>query len=264
VSGEEQKSGLAVYTSVFGRYGRVWPPLHPDPLTRYLLVSDAGEDVPGWELVPVDSRLFDSARLANRCQKMLFHTHLSSVRASVYIDANVRPVAPLGPLFSAFIASGADLGMYRHYARSTVRDESRASVARKKVQDLGALDEEIGFYAAQGFPDSGGMWEGSVIFKNHDSPKVLGAMEEWWALYSRFRTRDQFSLPFVIWKHGLQVFDLDGVTPPREHFFVRLQASSAGLSNRLARYAQARERENATWGQIYRLGKSLGRLGRRP
>jgi hypothetical protein len=195
----------------------------------------------------VDPSGFESSRLANRRQKMLFQNELSNSGVSLYIDANVRAVASLAPLFEAFISSGADIGMYRHYARSSVRDEIRACVARNKVGNPDAIADELEFYNLQGFPDQEGMWEGSVIFKNHQSERLASAMDEWWMIYSRFQTRDQFSLPFVIWKHGLRVYDLDELPLERERYFVRLQHSTSGLANSLARYLQARAPENPLW-----------------
>jgi len=260
---EANQPAVAVYTSVFGDFEKVWPPLHPTSSTRYFLISDSKKAVPGWRLVHVDTAKFRSPRLGNRRQKMLFHETLDGVCASVYIDANVRTIAPLDALFAAFLASGADLGMYRHYARASVNDEARACIARDKVESAVAVDEELRFYESLGFPDAEGMWEGSVIFKNHQSPKLPAAMKEWWSLYSRFRTRDQFSLPFVIWKHKLTVFDLDEVKPSREYFFVRLQHSTKGVFNRLARYAQARAPENAGWKVVYGLAKFLNRHANR-
>ena len=251
-------SGLTVvYTSVFGAFETVWPALRQPATIQRFLISDSVSSPPGWNLIVQPLEEFGSARLANRHQKMLFQASLSPEGFSVYIDANVRPVESLLPLFKAFEASGADLGMYRHYARSSVHDEAQACIAREKVDDPGAVAEELGFYQSKGFPDSGGMWEGSVIFKKHASKALGPAMQEWWELYSRFTTRDQFSLPFVIWKHNLTVFDLDSHRPGREHYFVRLQHSQDGIKNRLARYLQARAPENSFWKTLHTLAKVL-------
>ena len=188
---------------------------------------------------------------------MRYYRSLPPEGLSVYVDANVRPINNLLPLFRAFEESGADLGMYRHYARSSVRAEAAACILRNKVDNPYAVAEELRFYEDVGFPDTGGMWEGSVIFRRHSSENLHSAMEEWWNLYSRFQTRDQFSLPFVIWKHGLTVYDLDEHSPGREHYFVRLQHSQAGIRNRLARYLQARAPENSFWSTLQRLARSL-------
>jgi len=252
-------AATAIYTSVFGGFEKVWPPLRQDSSTERILVTDCSASAGGWDVRHVDPGAFSSARLANRNQKMLFYLRLPSAGVSVYVDANVRPVASLAPLFDAFLSSGAGLGMYRHYARGSVRQEAEACIARRKVENPASVEDELALYQAEGFPDKAGMWEGSVIFKRHNSPGLSSAMEEWWELYSRFETRDQFSLPFIIWKHGLKVFDLDNHSPGREHYFVRLQHSSSGVANRSARYLQARAPENPVWASLHKLLSTLVR-----
>ena len=246
-------------TSVHGQFEKVYRPLNQGAQIDVLVVTDSINTrfrMPNL-IVLNGSNL--SPRLANRLDKMLYYHNLDKSGLSVYVDANVRPINDLVPLFQAFKESGADLGMYRHYARASVHEEARACLHRNKIDNPAALEEELKLYDSAGFPDTGGMWEGSVIFKRHDSPGLSAAMEEWWELYSRFETRDQFSLPFVIWKHGLSVFDLDDHKPGRGHYFVRLQHSQAGMKNRLARYLQARAPENAVWRTLQRVARSLAR-----
>jgi hypothetical protein len=248
--------GRILYTSEFGGYEKIFPPLNPTLSAQHLVMTDATKPVVGWQLGPIVRSDRGSARLANREQKMLFRMDHSQEIRSLYIDANVRPLRGLTQLFEEFEASGKDLAMYPHYARSSVQEEARACLARNKVENPEQVPIELAYYKDAGFPDTGGMWEGSVIFKNHASPRIVAAMNEWWELYARFQTRDQFSLPFIIWKHDLTVLNLDDQDFGRDHFFLRLQHSSAGLRNQLARYLQARAPESALWSAAYALGRS--------
>lgn len=255
----QKRLRVAVYTSVFGGFEKVWSPVRPDASHTNLLVTDASGLVRGWTVRRVDPAGQRSPRLSNRREKILFHEDLGDHDYSVYIDANVRPTRSLQPLFEHFIASGADIGLYPHYARSSVSAEAQACLARAKVDDRSRLKREFAFYKKAGFPDESGMWEGSVIFKNHRSPRLSAAMHEWWGLYRTYELRDQFSLPFVIWKHGLTVANLDQEENGREHYFIRLQHSSRGIPNRLARYFHARSVENGIWETVYRVLKGLYR-----
>jgi len=250
----------AVYTSVFGGFESIWPPLRPNAGHRHLAVTDSPVGIPGWEHVrPTDTASLPP-RLANRRQKMLFHEELPDVDFSVYLDANVRPIRSLAPLVSHFALTGADIGLYPHYARSTVRQELDACVRRAKIDHPEAAVEEYARYEQAGFPDESGMWEGSVIIKNHSSKKLSLAMHDWWDLYSEFQTRDQFSLPFVIWRHDLAVADLDDESFGREHYFLRVQHSSEGRMNRLARYLQARSVESRGREFTYDIFRAARRL----
>ena len=255
-------SEYACYTSVFGDFERIWAPLNQKPTLESSVVTERPSPVKGWVTVTKDLEEYASPRLANRHQKMLFHETLRPDGFSVYIDANVRPIANLEELFVRFRNSGADLGMYRHYGRSSVHAEADACIKRNKVDNPDDVRHELAHYDEAGFPDASGMWEGSVIFKNHSAPRLSAAMHEWWDLYSIYQTRDQFSLPFVIWKHGLTVYDLDTETPGREHYFVRLQHSSRGPLHTMARYLQARAPENTFWSWLHSLAGSLSSLTR--
>ena len=248
------------YTSVFGDYEPIWPPHHADSAVDYVLVSDTTMPPRGWTHRSIDPTGFDSPRLANRFQKMRFHESLPASHLSVYIDANIRPVASLLPLLESFDESGADLGLYRHYSRNSVRSEARACLERNKVEHPEAVEPELSFYESQGFPDEDGLWEGSIILKRHDSPKLDAAMAEWWELYSRFQTRDQFSLPYIIWKHGLHVFDLGQDPAGLPKPFVHLQHAHGTARHRFARYLQARAPENPFWKKLQRAARSLANI----
>lgn len=253
------ETGFTCYTSVFGGYEPIWPPHQPDSGVDYVLVSDTTAPPRGWTHRSIDPSGFESPRLANRFQKMRFHESLPKSHVSVYIDANIRPVASLLPLLESFDTSGAEIGLYRHYSRNSVRSEARACLERNKVEHPEAVEPELRFYESEGFPDEDGLWEGSIILKRHDSTKLDAAMAEWWELYSRFQTRDQFSLPYIIWKHGLQVCDLgqDPVGLPKP--FVHLQHAHKSPRHRLARYLQARGPENTLWKTLQRVARSLAK-----
>jgi len=241
-----------IYSSVFGNFERAWAPLNQPPAPKPILITDRLKRVACWDVRAATVRNLPTPQLANRSQKMLFSSTLPHSDRSVYLDGNVRAITDLTPVFSAFEESGADIAMYPHYTRSSVRAEAEACLQRGKVRYPDRVPTELDLYSKEGFPDDAGLWEGSVIFKNHQSPKLAAAMNEWWELYSRFENRDQFSLPFIIWKHGLTVLNLDRLSYGREHYFHRVQHSSHGLINRTARYLQARAPENALWASLHR------------
>lgn len=241
-------SGFPVlcYSSVFGGFERVWPALEMRAEWKYCVISDENLQLRGYQTVVIPAGNFGSPRLANRYQKMLFGTD-DFLGVSIYVDANVRILRDLKPLVDEFVKSGADMGMYRHYARHSVAAEAEACVRRKKVDNPANVELELAHYESAGFKDDRGMWEASVILKNHRSRKLEPAMSEWWSLYSRFQTRDQFSLPFIIWKNEIEVFDMELMGEARDTYFARLPHASVGTFNRLSRWLRARSLEGGFW-----------------
>jgi hypothetical protein len=167
----------------------------------YVLVTDDPEmRVPGWHTHVIDNDQYKSTRAANRYFKMLPHRAFPEFDYSLYIDGNIRLLSDVKPVFDEFIASKACLGLFPHPLRNSVKEEVEACLQAGKVVDNDNLQRELAHYRQERFPDNVGLIEASVILKNHRHPGLDRAMEAWWHMFERFETRDQFSLPFVLWK----------------------------------------------------------------
>jgi hypothetical protein len=189
-----------VYTSVFASYDWVFPPLQIETDICYILFTDdPGLRVRGWKTVVVEAGRFRDARTANRYYKMLAHREFPDIDCSLYIDGNIRLLGETSRVIAQFMSSGACLGLFRHPLRSSVREEADSCVTTGKIKDATALDQELSLYREHGFSDDVGLAECTVHFKNHKHPGLAEAMELWWSLFERFGTRDQISLPYVIW-----------------------------------------------------------------
>jgi hypothetical protein len=200
-----------IYTAVFGGYDRVYSPLCPDAGADYVIVTDDPDTrVPGWRTLYADGSGFPTAKAANLYHRALIHRVLTGYDVSLYVDGNVRLIGDTRSLFRAFEASGAALSAHRHHRRSTVAEEVETVIAMSLVADPSAARREYDDYIADGFPDNLGLMENGVILKNHRHPELDAAMELWWRQFSVYLTRDQLSLPYVLWKTGLSVDVIPG------------------------------------------------------
>lgn len=195
---------LLVYTCVFGGYDLVLPPVRSEPGVDYVVITeDASLRVPGWRTQVVDATVFRTAKAPNRHYKMLAHRLLTGYDASVYVDGNVRLLGPLSPLVEAFLHTGTALGVYPHPLRHSVAEEIATCESVGKLAGNELATEELASYRADGFRDDVGLVETTVLLKNHAHPQLDAAMALWWSLFERFDTRDQFNLPYVLWRTGL-------------------------------------------------------------
>lgn len=202
IDGQAMKS--VVYTSVFGRYDWVFPPLQIEADISYILFTDDPVlHVQGWKTIVIEAGRFRDARTANRYYKMLAHREFPDVDCSLYIDGNIRLLGKTSRVIEDFMSSGSCLGLFRHPRRSSVREEAESCVVTGKINDTSALDRELSLYREQGFLDDVGLAECTVNLKNHRHAGLAEAMELWWSLFERFGTRDQISLPYVIWRTGV-------------------------------------------------------------
>lgn len=259
---------LLVYTCVFGGYDRIFPPIFLDRAFDYIAITDDPQlKVHGWRPHLVDTSAFGSARSANRYYKMLGHRILPGYEASIYVDGNIRLLGQLQHLISDFQKTGAALGAFPHPTRKDIAGEAEACVASGKVDDAARLRLELECYLADGFTDKQGLIEATVLLKNHSHPALDAAMELWWALFERYESRDQISLPYVIWKTALPVARMpNSFRVANPYFGIYPHFAAANVSSRYA-YACARSYDSvwyrlllAAWHtkwRVQRLARSL-------
>lgn len=190
-----------IYTCVFDGFDRIFPPVVISPGVDYIVITDDRSlEVRGWQTHLVDISSFASPRCANRYYKMLGHTYIGDYDTSIYVDGNIRVLRRTNDYFASFEATNAAIGVYRHPARVSVAEEVNQCILRGQVLNPKAALDELEFYRSTGFPDSGGLIEAGVLLKNHRHRLLAPSMELWWEMFSAFQMRDQFSLPFVVWK----------------------------------------------------------------
>jgi hypothetical protein len=232
---------LLAYTCVFDGYDRVFPPVRIDPALDYLIVTDDSNlRVDGWRTFVVDPTRFESARAANRHYKMLGHRYFDDYAASVYVDGNIRMLGnaskPLIQLFSSNVA----LSLFRHPKRDSVAAEIAACVEHGKTALSARNREELSDYQLDGFTDKQGLVEATVLLKNHRHPALDRAMSLWWSLFERYDSRDQFSLPYVLWKTGIpHSWQAKSFRDPNPYFGIYPHVATKGISA-LFTYVSAR------------------------
>jgi hypothetical protein len=235
---------LLVYTCVFGGYDRVFPPAEVEPDTDYVLLTDDPTlAVEGWRTVVVEP----CGVRGNRRYKMLGHRNLGEYAASVYVDGNIRVLGAMRDFVARFLDTGMALGLYRHPLRASVREEVAACLRANKVEDGARMTRELDEYLADGFPDDGVLVESGIVLKRHGHPALEPAMDLWWQLFERHRTRDQISLPYVLWKLGTPCRFHDGsFRDPNPHFGIYPHRAS-GVSGAYL-YLSARAHD-AAWAR---------------
>lgn len=260
-----------IYTAVFGDYDRVYPPVRSETGVDYAIVTDRADMfVPGWETMVIDGSDFPTSTTANRYHKMLMHRVLPGYDASLYVDGNIRLLGDTAPLFEQLEHSKAALAAYAHPQRSRVAEEARTLIEIGKVQNTGRVKKEVSSYKADGFPDNTRLIEGGVILKNHRAPGLDAAMELWWNLFREHLTRDQLSLPYVIWKTGLSIHLLPGTFRDPNPFFAIYPHYRAKNVNPRYVHVAARSHDSAffklaltLWHGYWNVRRALRRRGQR-
>ncbi len=194
---------IAVYSCITDEYDTVLEPVSDEPGVDYYLFTDVEiRNGSKWKKVDI-TRFKEYTELTpvqlNRKIKMLPFKYLPDYDYSIYIDGNIEIVAPLSPLVEE-MGSHA-LGVHYHRTRDCIYDELVQVLYLKKADPVLAR-QQVAAYKKDGFPPHFGLYENPILIRKHSDKGVCRLMEIWWEEYMRYPTRDQLSLPYVIWKSG--------------------------------------------------------------
>lgn len=193
---------IVVYSCVVGKYDSVLEPIVVDEDVDYVMFTDQHiDDSSLWKKIDItefNEYKEKSALWLNRKIKMLPFEFLPKYDYSIYIDGNIELVASVKPLVENM--GNAALAVHYHSNRDCIYDEAVA-IRHFKRADMNEVNNQLKTYLSKGFPKHFGLYENSILIRKHDDEELRKIMREWWFEYNLFPTRDQLSLPYVIWKN---------------------------------------------------------------
>ena len=194
---------IAVYTCIVGHYDDLIEPFYVEPCVDYYVFTDM--DCPKtsvWKKIDI-TQFEDYANLTpsqlNRKIKMMPFAYLPDYDYSIYIDGNVEIVSSVSPLIAEM--GPHSFGVHYHRSRDCIYDEKERVLYLKKT-DKEITKKQIKAYKKESFPHHYGLYENSILIRKHHDAETCHLMETWWKEYLKYPTRDQLSLPYVIWKTG--------------------------------------------------------------
>jgi hypothetical protein len=135
----------------------------------------------------------------------------------LWIDGRIEVTGvPLRPwLRKAF--EGADIAGFPHPWRDCAYEEARECVDLGRA-DAALMQAQVDEYRAAGLPEHVGLWNTMVLARRRTDAMIeLG--RAWWDEITRHTPRDQVSLPYLLWKRGINCAKLgtdvyrNGATP---------------------------------------------------
>ena len=178
----------AIYTVITGGYDTVVN------APRYkgwdnVLFCDEYIDSKGWDLEKIDKS--NNPAVLSRKIKMLSHKHLSEYDLVCYVDGNQRLLKE--PLHEPI--------WFRHSRRKNIYEEARQLIinGRYTAQEINA---HIRYFIDQDYKDRG-LYLNGYFVRDH-SPEINKLHEVWYEETTKYSHRDQLTLPFAIFKTGVE------------------------------------------------------------
>lgn len=205
-----------IYTSIIGGVDQL--SAAPDlENVSFHCYSDIGIKSKNYTVFP--QKVGENKWLQSRKFKILSHNYYQ--KKSLWIDGRVEVKASVLDFISEH--SQKDFTVFKHPYSSSIQEEAQRCLDVGILEDGQLIHKQLKKYREEGFKDHWLMAGGIILRKNS---KVCQAINNlWWKELNEFPTRDEISLPFVLWKLGLKVnvLDLDIFNNPYFKFNARRQ-----------------------------------------
>lgn len=187
-----------VYTAIMGDYDNPLPLIHKSPDWTYLFFTDSPDlEVPGWEMVRVTPT--DNPRLQAKEIKILAHKHLPPHEVSVWIDGSIQIKRSPDNLYEPH--KQAELVLVPHEDRHDIWEEGDKILELGK-ETWGNVTAQLDQYKYENFGGSfrDDIYMGGILIRK-PTFRVNKIMDEWMTEVRKWSTRDQLSLPYVLWRN---------------------------------------------------------------
>lgn len=204
-----ERPKIAIYTCITNGYDMLKEPLFNSPNIDYYVFTDTNieKKSKNWNIINTNNlknkelnELDDIQK--NRFIKMHPHIFLKGYDYSLYVDGNVTIISDITPLITS-ISKDVGISLHRHIYRNCLYDEAKVLKILGKGNKK-KINKQIKQYNKEGFPKKYGLLEATIILADLKNPKSKLILDSWWEEFVGSKSyRDQLSLPYILWRHGI-------------------------------------------------------------
>lgn len=198
---------LVIYTAIVGDKDKLHTPRHILPGVDYVCFTDSQHlHSPVFQIRPLPFHE-TSPVFAARKLKFFAHELFPDHDASLWIDGSKEILRDLSPLLEAAF-SASDFTALCHPTHTTIAEEADACIKGKR-DSYEKINQQLQEYRKAGMEDGfNRLVQTGILFRRHHQP-IPDLMQAWWKAVLQHSTRDQISLPFILWKHRYKMHVLD-------------------------------------------------------
>jgi hypothetical protein len=198
-------TSIAIITAVTGDYDHEIQHDaldHRSDIHRYFF-TDGQSSRRGWRRVELPANAGLDNRRLSKLPKLNPHAYdfLREYEYVIWIDGDMGVLNSKFPeQIISYLSYGLLLSPHfdnRHcaYGEATIRPPKYANEP---------LDKQVAFYRSEGFPENFGLFEAGVQVRRMNSHGLIEFERLWLEQNMTFSYQDQISLPYSLWKTGLQ------------------------------------------------------------
>lgn len=204
-------SSKVIYTVIFGNYDSVKSCSYINKDYDYLLFTDKETALKqsaeikrsNWSVIIIKND-YQCNLMQSKDIKINPHNFLSDYKESVYIDGSMSQVGDIRLITES---NRFSFSVCKHPRRDCVYEEALVCINQKRGNHL-SISNQVKEYKNVSFPENNGLYMGGILHRVHNA-KNKKISNLWWSEINRHSTRDQLSLPFILWKLNETVGVLD-------------------------------------------------------
>lgn len=192
-------SPIVVYTCITGHYDNLLEPLFIDNNIEYICFTN-NHDIKSskWNVEYVSSRLMDNIYLSKRF-KLFPNEFFGEYDLSIWVDGSILIKQSLQSYILKY-KKNMPMICFPHSVRNCIYEEAAECIRCRKGDRIKIL-QQCSDYFREGYPINNGLYEMGCIVREHNNPRVIKLMEDWWQQIQKYSHRDQISFPYVCWKN---------------------------------------------------------------
>lgn len=216
----QKRKQIAIYTCIAGEYDRPKEPDRINDACDYYVITDSLQEHEKSEsaYTYLDVNQFLTSDLAdntrkNRYCKINAHKIFPQYRYSVYFDGNIKINKEITKYIDSLPPSRITV-LCRTGYDSVYAEALRCIIHGRDFKEV--IEKQVERYWLEGMPDDFGLVGPGIMIREHNHPTCRKIMEEWWKEVENYSKRDMISLPYVLWKNGFTIDDVNTLTNQRD------------------------------------------------
>ena len=190
---------LVVYTAFTGNYDSLKEPEFIDDNTKYVCFTqnpDLKSDT--WEIIQMEDSILDDNRTAKQ-YRLFPHVYFPDFKYSFWLDGTFKIKGSIREYIYKY--ANSPMLVVVHPERDCIYDEAKESIPFARYSNY-SLPNQVEQYKAEGMPEHYGLLASGALFRQHNNPKIISLMEQWWEEIINHTNQDQLSFPYVMWKNN--------------------------------------------------------------
>ena len=192
---------ITVYTAITECYDDLVPvSAEESEGVDYVAFTDSAKSEHGWRCRTSCSTERDGPR-ENRKYKTLSHRWFPTSDWTIYLDGNIQLLISPNELIELCLSTNrnASLYLFPHNQRNCLYAEAKFCIHHRRDNPT-TIGRQVARYKAENYPAGNGLYWGGLLIRRKGCEKFNSL---WWTEICTGSCRDQISLPYVLWKTGV-------------------------------------------------------------